>query len=487
MARVLNAKQKLLGHLRCRGFGIQDEIPSVGNNKNIRSTVLNKKIDFKDLKKFESKFDKNEKNRIAMNAVTANGIVASAKNYEAYRKERFGFSVEVEAGKVCNQKQSGRCWMFAAYNVMRLEVMKKLNLENMELSQNYPLFFDKLEKANHFLECMIKTIDESLDSRVVSFLMSAPMSDGGQWDMFRSIVKKYGVVPKNIMPETSASSATRELDDFLTKKLREFTCALRKEHAAGKGEKELRKLKEEMMETIYRMLCISLGKPPVTFDWEVRDKDKNFVSEKNITPVEFFNKYVGWDLDDYVTVINAPTADKPYGKTYTVRYLGNVEEGDYPVKYLNLPMDDLRDLAIRQLKDGKAVWFGSDVGQFSDRKGGYLTSDILEVDKLFDTTFGMDKAERLDYYESLMTHAMVITGVDLDENGRPLRWKVENSWGKDVGEEGFYVMDDKWFGEYAYQILLSRKYLSKKQKKMFEAEPIVLAPWDPMGSLARNL
>jgi len=331
---------------------------------------------------------------------------------------------------------------------------------------------------------MLETIDEPLDSRTVAFLMSAPMGDGGQWDMFRSLVKKYGVVPKEIMPETSASSTTRELDDFLTKKLREFTCTFRTEHANGKSVSQLRKLKDSMMETIYRMLCISLGKPPVTFDWEVRDKDKKFVSEKNITPVEFFNKYVGWDLDEFVTVINAPTADKPYGKTYTVKYLGNVEEGDYPVKYLNLPMDDLRDLTIRQLKDGRAVWFGSDVGQFSERKGGYLTSDVLEVDKLFDTEFTMTKAQRLDYYESQMTHAMVITGVDLDENGRPLRWKVENSWGEDVGEKGFYVMDDKWFGEYAYQILLEKKYLSKKQKKMFESEPVVLNPWDPMGSLA---
>ncbi|MBQ8951349.1 MAG: C1 family peptidase [Eubacterium sp.] len=445
---------------------------------------MNKEISFEDIKEFEENFSKDRANILAMNAVTSNGINSAAMSHEAKAVNQFGFSVEVEAGTVCNQKQSGRCWMFASYNVMRLEIMKKLNIENMELSQNYPLFYDKLEKANHFLENMLDVIDEPLDSRVVSFLLTDPMGDGGQWDMFRSLVAKYGVVPKEVMPETAASSATRELDTYLTTKLREFASHFRKKFSKGVSLDELRKEKKEMMKVIYRMLVIALGKPPVRFTWETRDKDKNFIKVADITPQEFFKEYVGWNLDDYITVINAPTKDKPYGKTYTVKYLGNVREGAYPVKYLNLPMDDLRELAIKQLKDGKAVWFGSDVGQFSDRKGGYLTSDILQVDKLFNTEFGMTKEERLDYGDSMMTHAMVITGVDLDDNNKPIRWKVENSWGDDVGNKGFYVMDDKWFGEFAFQILLERKYLSDEQRTAFDTEPIVLKPWDPMGSLA---
>ena len=445
---------------------------------------MNKEISFENIKDFEEDFGKDRANILAMNAVTSNGINAAAMSHEAKSVNQFGFSVEVEAGKVCNQKQSGRCWMFASYNVMRLEIMKKLNIENMELSQNYPLFYDKLEKANHFLENMLDVIDEPLDSRVVSYLLKDPMGDGGQWDMFRSLVAKYGVVPKEVMPETNVSSATREMDTYLTTKLREFASRFRKKYAAGASIDELRVDKKEMMKVIYRMLVISLGKPPVKFTWETRDKDKNFIKVSDITPQEFFKEYVGWNLDEYVTVINAPTKDKPYGKTYTVQYLGNVRDGAYPVKYLNLPMDDLRELAIKQLKDDKAVWFGSDVGQFSDRKGGYLTSDILRVDELFNTEFGMTKEERLDYGDSMMTHAMVITGVDLDDVGKPIRWKVENSWGDDVGEKGFYVMDDKWFGEYAFQILLEKKYLSDEQKAAFETEPIVLKPWDPMGSLA---
>ena len=441
-------------------------------------------IETKDLQKFSKSFGKDRANLVAMNAVASAGVNKAAANVYKQANNQYGFSVEVESGKVCNQKQSGRCWMFASYNVMRLNVMEKLNLDNMELSQAYPLFYDKLEKSNYFLENILETLDKDVDGRVVSFLLSDPIGDGGQWDMFRSLTYKYGVVPKDVMPETAVSSATAELNKYLKTKLRGYACQLRKSFAAGKSMNELRKEKDEMLETIYRMLSISLGEPPKTFTWETRDKDKKFVKIENITPQEFFAKYVDMNLDDYVTVINAPTKDKPYGKTFTVAHLGNVKGGQYPVKYLNLPMEDLKKLTIKQLKDNKIVWFGSDVGQFSDRRGGYLTLDSIDVEQLFNTTFPMTKAERLDFGESLMTHAMAITGVDLDKSGKPIRWKVENSWGKDVGNDGYYVMSDEWFEEYAYQILLNKKYFTKKQAEQFEQEPIVLKPWDPMGSLA---
>ena len=445
---------------------------------------MKKEITAQDLQKYEEKFDKNRLNRVAMNAVAEAGVLSAAKNYAVRQNNPYSFSIEVEAGKVCDQKQSGRCWMFAALNVMRLDLMQKLNLDNMELSQNYPLFYDKLEKSNYFLENILETLDEPLEGRVMQFLLLAPLGDGGQWDMFRSIVAKYGVVPQELMPDTAVSTSTMELRKYMTTKLREYACTLRTAHEAGETVEQLRARKDEMMDTIYRMLCIALGKPPVRFTWETRDKDKKFIRISDITPQDFFKEYIGWNLDDMVTVINAPTKDKPYGKTYTVKYLGSVREGAYPVKYLNLPMDDLRDLTIRQLRDGRTVWFGSDVGQFSDRRGGYLTMDAIGVRDLFSTEFPMTKEQRLDYGESLMTHAMVITGVDLDENDRPIRWKVENSWGKDAGKDGYYVMDDAWFGEFAYQILLDRKYFSAEQAAAFEQEPVVLQPWDPMGSLA---
>ena len=382
---------------------------------------MKKEITAEDLQRFEAQFDESRVNKVAMNAAAQAGVLGASRNYAVEQNNPFSFSIEVESGKVCNQKQSGRCWMFAALNVMRLDLMAKLNLDNMELSQNYPLFYDKLEKANYFLENMLETLDEPTDSRVVSFLLKDPVGDGGQWDMFRSLVAKYGVVPKDLMPETAASSATIELRKFMTTKLREYACELRTAHAQGEDLEALRARKDRMMDTIYRMLCIALGKPPVVVNWETRDKDKKFIRIRDITPQEFFRQYIGWNLDDMVTVINAPTKDKPYGRTYTVKYLGNVRGGAYPVKYLNLPMDDLRDLAIRQLRDRRPVWFGSDVGQFSDRKAGYLTTDAYAVGELFSTDFPMTKEQRLDYGESLMTHAMVITGVDLDDNGRPGR------------------------------------------------------------------
>ena len=301
--------------------------------------------------------------------------------------------------------------------------------------------------------------------------------------MFCNLIEKYGVVPKDAMPETAASSATREMTRYLTMKLREFACTLRTGHQEGKTVEELRQQKEAMMETIYNMLCISLGKPPKTFTLEVRNKQKEFIRDENLTGKEFFQKYIGWELSDYVSLINAPTADKPYHKTYTVKMLGNVKEGR-PVKYLNLPVEDLKKAAIAQMQDGHPVWFGCDVGQSSLREGGVMDLNAIQVNSLFGTEFTMNKAQRLDYGESLMTHAMVFQGVNLDENGNPTRWRVENSWGKDAGVDGYYVMSDDWFTEYTYQIVVNKKYLTAQQVEELAQEPIELEPWDPMGSLA---
>ena len=430
--------------------------------------------------KFEQQFDANPTNAVAMNAAVQNGIVKSAISYEAFRRERHEFSINIKQGEITNQKASGRCWMFAALNVMRFEVMQKLNLETFEFSQSYPLFFDKLEKSNYFLENILDTLDEPTAGRLVSFLLTDPMGDGGQWDMFCGLVEKYGVVPKDAMPESVSSSATREMDYYLTLKLREFACVLRTAHEQGETLEQLRGRKEQMLAEIYQILCISLGNPPKDFCFETRDKDGNFIRDARITPQEFFAKYVGWSLDDYVSLINAPTADKPFGKTYSVKYLGSVKEGR-AVRYLNLPIEQLKAAAIAQMQDGAPVWFGCDVGKHSDRSG-VMDMDILQVGALLSTEFTMTKAERLDYGQSLMTHAMVFQGVNLDD--RPNRWRVENSWGKEPGEDGYYVMSDDWFDQYVYQIVEQKKYLTSEQLSAYAAEPIVLEPWDPMGSLA---
>ncbi len=444
---------------------------------------MDKNITLEQLETYEKAFDGDLAKKVAMRAVTNCGVVKAATNSEVYRQDRHQFSVSLEQGKITNQKQSGRCWMFAALNTMRFAVMKKLDLDTFELSQNYTLFYDKLEKANYFLESILETMDEPTNGRVIAHLLMAPLNDGGQWDMFCNLIDKYGVVPKDAMPETACSSATREMTGYMTRKLREFACTLRTGYQNGKTIDQLRGEKNAMMETIYNMLCIALGKPPKTFTLEVRNKEKKFIRDENLTGKEFFKKYIGWELSDYVSLINAPTADKPYHKTYTVKLLGNVVEGR-PVKYLNLPVEELKKAAIAQMQDGHPVWFGCDVGQCSLREGGVMDLDAIKAGELFGTEFAMDKAQRLDYGESLMTHAMVFQGVDLDENGQPLRWRVENSWGKDAGEDGYYVMSDAWFSEYTYQVVVNKKYLSSQQAAELAQEPIELEPWDPMGSLA---
>ncbi|MCD8336501.1 MAG: C1 family peptidase [Lachnospiraceae bacterium] len=444
---------------------------------------MNTSVTKEDLFHFEELFDADRANRVAMYAVTSNGVNAAATNYQAAREVTHDFSISLEHGKITNQKQSGRCWMFAALNVMRAQVMKKTGMETFELSQNYTVFYDKLEKANYFLESILSTLDEPTDGRLIAHLLSEPENDGGQWDMLCSLVEKYGLVPKSAMPESAVSSATRELDAYLTEKLREFACVLRRGHADGKSAETLRGMKFSMMETIYNMLCIGFGKPPKTFDFEYRDKDKNFHRDTNLTPKTFYEKYIGLNLNDYISLINAPTADKPYYRSYGVEYLGNVLEGR-AVRYVNLPIEELKKAAIAQMKDGEPVWFGCDVGKRSERKSGVLDTDNYALEDLFQTSFSMTKAERLDYGQSLMTHAMVFQGVNLDENGKPNRWQVENSWGDETGREGYFVMSDRWFDEYMYQVVVNRKYLSKEILNAYDSEPIMLKPWDPMGSLA---
>lgn len=436
------------------------------------------------LTQFEEDFSRKNAYVSAMNTAVKNGIAASCIDYKENRSMQNNFSVSIDSGDITDQKQSGRCWMFAALNVMRLKVMKKLKLKNMELSQSYPLFWDKLEKSNWFLENILTTLDEPLNGRLLHFLLEAPVADGGQWSMFADLIKKYGVIPKDAMNESFDSSATKDLTKYLTLKLREYACTLREEHRSGKSIRELRSHKQAMMNEVYRMLCISLGKPPASFTWETRDKDDKFIRIRS-TPQQFFADYVDMKLDDYVSLINAPTKDKPFGKTYTVKYLGNVAGGT-PVIYLNLPIEDLKKAAIAQLKAGEAVWFGSDVQQWFLKTEGLLSMNALRPDLLFDTDFPLTKEQRLDYRESLMTHAMTFTGVNIADDGKPDRWRVQNSWGKDVGKEGFWVMSDEWFDQFTYQIVVNKKYLTKAQRELFTQSPIELEPWDPMGSLARR-
>ena len=437
--------------------------------------------DFTD--KLYAAYEANPKFAAMENAISHNGLLASLEKRSAAVENTPVFSLDLTKDKVSDQKASGRCWMFAALNTFRHKMIAGFQLEDFELSQAHTFFWDKYEKSNWFLEQVLATADQELTSRKVKFLLDTPQQDGGQWDMVVSLFEKYGVVPKSVYPESISSSNSRELNQILNKLLRQDAQILRELVVEGADLAELQAKKEELLQEVFNFLAMNLGLPPRQFDFSYRDKDNHFHSESGLTPQVFFKKYVGLKLDDYVSIINAPTADKPYGKSYTVEMLGNVV-GSKPVRYLNVEMGRLKELAIAQMQAGETVWFGSDVGQSSNRKAGTMADGMYDFTSSMDIQLTQDKAGRLDYSESLMTHAMVLTGVDLDENGKAKKWKVENSWGEKVGNKGYFVASDSWMDEYTYQIVVRKEFLTEAELAAYEAEPIVLAPWDPMGALA---
>ncbi|HEM6392629.1 TPA: aminopeptidase C [Streptococcus suis] len=417
------------------------------------------------------------------NAVSHNGLLKSLETRQSAIDNDYVFSIDLTKDAVSNQKASGRCWMFAALNTFRHKLISDFKLENFELSQAHTFFWDKYEKSNWFLEQIIATADQEIGSRKVKFLLDTPQQDGGQWDMVVALFEKYGVVPKSVYPESISSSASRELNQYLNKLLRQDAQLLRDLLAKGASPEEVQTQKENLLQEIFNFLAVNLGLPPRSFDFAYRDKDNVYHRDTNVTPQAFYEKYVGLKLSDYVSIINAPTTDKPYNKSYTVELLGNVV-GAPAVRYLNVEMNRFKELAIAQLKAGESVWFGSDVGQSSNRQTGIMATNTYDFSSGLGIHFYQDKAGRLDYSESLMTHAMVLTGVDLDDNEQPLKWKVENSWGDKVGDKGYFVASDSWMDEYTYQIVVRKEFLTQEELAAYQAQPQVLAPWDPMGALA---
>jgi len=419
---------------------------------------------------------------VMRNAIIANGIETVAFNNDSRIGLQNSFSHEIKTGKITSQEKSGRCWMFAGLNLFRPVMVKKLNVEDFEFSQNYPMFFDKLEKANYFLESILRALDEDIYSRIMMWILDDPLQDGGQWDMFVNLVNKYGAIPKSVMPETFHSSNSALMNQLLTSQLRQWAAELRKMHVSGSKIDELRKYKRSYLQEFYRILTYFLGDPPVEFDYEHRDKEGAYRTIRQITPLQFYREYVGVDLNEFVSLIHAPTPDKPFEKTYTIDYLGNVIEGK-KILYLNTPIDKFKECTINQLKHEEPVWFGCDIRWQTERKKGLMDAHVFLFDHSLGTKSKLDKAGRLLYGESLLTHAMVFTGVNLS-NEKPIRWKVENSWGEERGEKGFFIMSDDWFNEYNYQVVINKKYLSSGMLEQLKQTPIVLPPWDPMGSLA---
>ncbi len=440
-------------------------------------------LTFEKIAGFSAAYHADRANDLLSGAAAGNGIVSAAKSYRALRELPHAFSVSLPTTKVTDQMHSGRCWIFAACNLFRAGIVKKLNLEWLELSQTYLFFWDKLERSGFFLDNAVKTADLPLDDRLFQFLNQDPVQDGGQWDLLMNLVEKYGVLPAEAYPDNHSSKNSGAFRGYLTALLRQDALSLREMAQAGEGEKAIEAEKTRMLEEIYRLLCISLGEPPRKFSFVTKNKNGDTIREDDITPQDFYKKYVGLDPADYVSLINAPQETKPYYRSYTVEYLGNVA-GSRGVTYVNAPMDVIRRCLVKQLADGEPVWFGSDCGKFALRDEGVFDRESLNIEGLLSVRFSMDKGRRLDLYDSLPNHAMLLQGVHLSPAGEPERWRIENSWGPDSGKDGFWVASDEWLGEYAYQFVINKKYVDETLLACLNETPVVLPAWDPMGTLA---
>lgn len=441
-----------------------------------------KEITIEQLNKIEEEYFADKSATVARHAIAANDIAVAAASKDSVKEMDFNFDINIKTMAVSNQKASGRCWIFAACNVMRELIGKKIGAGTFKLSQSYIAFYDKLEKLNYALNALIETIDKDYDDRTVQFLVQSGIGDGGQWDMLVNVVKKYGICPKNAFVETFTSNNTRILNSLLNAEIRRFASesrvVLRKD-----GMDAVEELKDSYMKRFYKALISCYGIPPKNFDLKYTDDKNEYHVVRGFTPKSFFEKYIGKEIDEYVSCINAPTKSKPFMKSYTVKYLGNVADGKI-VKHLNLPMERLKELILCQLKDNQIVWFGSDVASYGDRMRGVWNDQEFDFKSLLDLDIKMEKGESLDFRASAMNHAMCITGVGFDADGVPSKWKIENSWGDDRGYKGYFIMSASWFDQYTYQAVVNKKYLTKEELAAYEAEPVVLQPWDPMGSLA---
>jgi bleomycin hydrolase len=399
----------------------------------------------------------------------------------AAKKMQFKFSVDNKTMSATNQRASGRCWLFAATNVLREIVAKKKNLDNFELSQSYLAFWDKFERINYFLDSIVDTASLPDGDRTVDYILQTGVHDGGQWDMFVNIVRKYGIVPKDAMPETFQSSNTGKLNEFINLHLKKAAYEIRTSIAAGASDEKIASYKRSVLDAAFSFLCECYTVPPQSFDFEYVDKDGKHFLEKGYTPLTFRDTMIGDMLEDYVSIINAPTKDKPFNKTYTVSYLGNIV-GAKEIVYLNLEIDEFKSIVRKQLEDGEIVWFGSDCGKCGDGAKKAWDDQSFDYSLLTGLTFNLTKEQMLDYHVSQMNHAMVLTGVNIEDD-KPNRWKIENSWGSDGTNGGYHMASDSWFEHYVFQAVVHKKYLGEKAA-LLEEKPIVLLPWDPMGSLA---
>jgi aminopeptidase len=420
---------------------------------------------------------------LARNAATQVGIEAASLNREKIQHTSTAVSHRLDDWKATSQKKSGRCWLFSSLNFLRSRARESLGVKNFEFSQSYVFFWDKFERANWFLTDVIATSDEPVDGRLVQFLLGDVLGDGGQWDMAVSVYMKYGLVPKEVMPESEASTNSRPMNARLRAVLHIGALRLREAIAAGASAEEVDTQRRKILADVWKILVVCLGEPPVRFNWQWRDDEGNFHRDGEITPHEFYERHVGVDLSEYICLVDDPRPENPKGSMETVEHLGNVV-GGRPIRYLNAPVEEIKRIAAAQIAAGEAVWFGADVSQPYDRGLGFFVTGIHDYDGLFDVDFSSTKLERVRSGESAMDHAMLFTGVDLDEAGQPRAWRVENSWGDEPGDSGFFTMDDQWFTDNVFEVVVPKSALPEDLAAAVDSEPIVLPAWDPMGTLA---
>ncbi len=431
------------------------------------------------LQRLRASWEATPADRALRNAISQTDINTLAKNADNAGAVDATFTDRVNSKGIPNQKSSGRCWLFTGLNVLRARMMDRHNLPKLELSQNYNFFYDQLEKANLFLQTIIDTHKLPMDDKKVEWLFKNPLSDGGQYTGFSENVMKYGVVPADVWPETYSSNNTAQLRRLISLKLREDGLALRKSLADGAKAKAVEQQKETMLAEIYRMLALTLGVPPTEFEWTRKDARGNVIDRRRYTPREFYAEYCGDDLrGNYVMLMNDPT--RPYYKLYEIDLDRHTYDGDNWT-YINLPTEDIKQAAIKSIKDSMMMYFSCDVGQSIDRTRGLLDVDNYNYGDLFGTTFGMDKADRIRTFASASSHAMTLMAVDLDADGRPTRWMVENSWGPGAND-GHLVMTDRWFDEYMFRLVVNKKYVPQNILDILKQKPEMLPAWDPMFS-----
>ncbi len=413
------------------------------------------------------------------NAVVSNDINKLAKNYENNTAFDAHFSNQVPSKAITDQESSGRCWMFTGMNVLRAKAIKKYDLpSDFQFSQCYTFFWDQLEKSNLFLQSILDTRAKSMEDETVKWLFQNPLSDGGQFTGVANLIDKYGIMPKDAMPETYSSNHTSQMASLIKLKLREYGLELRT-MANNKGvtDKQLQDKKMEMLQTVYRMLVYTLGEPPAEFTWTQRNAKGEIVSTDKYTPKSFAEKFANEDFSTYYMVMNDPTRE--YYKVYEIEYDRHVYDGQN-WRFLNLPMNEIADMAIASIKDSTNMYFSCDVGKFLDRETGYMDINNFDYGSLFGTTFNMDKKQRIATFASGSTHAMTLCAVDLDKDGKPLKWMVENSWGSKYGHNGFLIMTNEWFNEYMFRLVVESKYIPAATLKLFDQKPIMLPAWDPL-------